>query len=182
MCRIHNIKIWSNTTDGYICRSLGDDGPSPSTVLSQYLGRAVHLILKGPTIRPLKPTTQFPVLQGSAVFQDGYPLLVTSVESLAEVQNKVTATAMGKSGWEIKGVNENEKWKQGEITMERFRPNLVVEGCRKPFEEDTWEDIIVGDEQSGGGQVTCVSKCGRCQVGEPPRCCFFVRSSIFHTT
>ncbi|CCA71324.1 hypothetical protein PIIN_05263 [Serendipita indica DSM 11827] len=165
--RLDDIQIWSHTTDGYICESLEQGGLDPSGALSKYLERDVLLIRKGPTTRHLKPTAAFPALQGSAVFQDGYPILVASEESLVDVQTKLSLSAAGVEGWKINGVAG--EW-TGELVMERFRPNVVVEGAGKPYAEEEWEEIsFTTTERSGRasseyGRMLLVSRCTRCQL------------------
>lgn len=55
--------------DGYICQSLDPTRPSPSDVLSDYLGKDVHLVMKGPRTRACLPTPTFPALKADHVFQ-----------------------------------------------------------------------------------------------------------------
>lgn len=76
-------------------------------------------------------------LEGDAVsFADGFPYLLTTAASLDELNHRAGTT----------------------LTMERFRPNLVVEGAT-PFEEDRWRLIRVGEV------VFRVAKpCARCLV------------------
>ena len=55
--------------DGYICQSVNPRDPSPSEILSDYMGKAVHLVMKGPRARPCDPTPLFPSLEATGVFQ-----------------------------------------------------------------------------------------------------------------
>ena len=55
--------------DGYVCQSLDPSKPSPSEILSNYLGKDVHLVMKGPGIRFCEPTPAFPSLKADHVFQ-----------------------------------------------------------------------------------------------------------------
>ena len=79
---------------GLICASLDPAGRTPSTILSQYFGKPVHLVMKGPKRRVCPPTHAFPDLEASSVFQDVYPFLVASEESLAEVGRVVRVRAV----------------------------------------------------------------------------------------
>ena len=57
---------------------------------------------------------------GQTGFSDGFPFLLTSQSSLVALNEKLSTP----------------------ITMERFRPNIVVDGCcNRPFDEDRWESI-----------------------------------------
>ena len=55
--------------DGYICQPLSPTDSSPSDVLSEYLGKSVHLMMKGPAPRSCPPTLDFPDLQAESVYQ-----------------------------------------------------------------------------------------------------------------
>jgi MOSC domain-containing protein len=69
-------------------------------------------------------------------FADGYPILLTSEESLADLNARLDTP----------------------IPMNRFRPNLVVRGC-EPFAEDTWSRISIGEIE-----MAIVKPCARCVV------------------
>jgi len=104
--------------DGYICETLDPTSPSPSEVLSKYFGRPVHLVVKGPKRRACGPTQTFPDLDASAVYQDGFPLLVTSDESLERVGDEINRWAGGGVGGEsIWGIDD--LWKTGRVPIER---------------------------------------------------------------
>lgn len=70
------------------------------------------------------------------LFSDGYPVLTASEASLADLNSRLDTP----------------------LSMDRFRPNLVVGGAR-PFEEDTWERYSVGSVRLRG-----VKPCSRCKV------------------
>lgn len=73
--------------DGYLVQSIFEDHhPTPSESFSEFLGKQVLLVMKGPQPRPLNGTESHPELQGTAAFQDGYPILVASEDSLADLQ------------------------------------------------------------------------------------------------
>jgi uncharacterized protein YcbX len=68
-------------------------------------------------------------------FADGYPILLATEESLADV----TARA-------------------GEpLAMSRFRPNIVVRGAARPHEEDAWRRVTVG-----AAAARVLKRCSRC--------------------
>lgn len=69
-------------------------------------------------------------------FADGYPILLTSEEGLQDLNSRL----------------------ESPVPMNRFRPNLVVRGA-KPFEEDAWNRIRVGDVE-----LAVVKPCARCEV------------------
>ena len=74
---------------------------------------------------------------------DGFPLLVISESSLAELNERLAAR-----GSET-------------IPMNRFRPNLVVSGA-PAFAEDAWQEIQVGGDT--GVRISIVKPCARCSI------------------
>ncbi len=89
--------------------------------------RLVHLARP----RPLNPTY---AREGEmTAFADGYPVTLATTASLRQLQDWVTETAAER---------------QAEVTqlaMDRFRPNLVVDGDLEPFAEDRWSRIRIGE-------------------------------------
>ncbi len=73
-------------------------------------------------------------------FADGYPLLIASEESLADLNARIVASG-GKP-----------------VTMDRFRANVVVAGCAA-FAEETWREFSIGSTGFRGAKP-----CTRCQV------------------
>lgn len=82
-----------------------------SLALSRFLEKPVHLVLKGPIPRKIDPTPEFPDLDSTTAFQDGYPLLVLSEESTVSV-DEYTQKHIGTQGIE-------EKWRTDKVTIER---------------------------------------------------------------
>jgi uncharacterized protein YcbX len=66
-------------------------------------------------------------------FADGYPLLLIGEGSLAEVNERLHDI-----------YHDEEYGEKLPLPMNRFRPNLVVQGS-DPFEEDGWSKIRVGE-------------------------------------
>lgn len=102
--------MWGNEIDGFICESTF--GRSPSKIMSDYFGRPVHLIVKGNTPRPCHPTDTFPELKATTCYQDGYPLLVLSEESIDVLHDEIRAR-VGTQGIE-------DKWSKQEFVIERY--------------------------------------------------------------
>ena len=69
-------------------------------------------------------------------FSDGYPLLLTTEESLVDLNRRLERPS----------------------SMLRFRPNLVLRGG-EPWEEDRWRVLDIG-----GVRVELVKPCARCSV------------------
>lgn len=152
--------------DGYVCQSLSGPYNTPSTVLSTYLGRDVHLMIKGPTPRTVPPALDYPDLQDTAKLQDGYPLLVASDESLVAFRHVVKDVAQKGEEAGVRGFDQ-KRWSEGTVEMERFRPNIVFGGAGVPFAEDYWRRIAISspkptDSERAELKITLISKCARC--------------------
>lgn len=157
--------MWGDSADGLVVPLLPSSSSpewsdSPSLWLSHFLGYEVRLIQFG----PLDPSTEgkrraFPIykdayLAGKAEqarmrsdpqpleWQDEYPLLVASQESLRDLQERIADAGKaedGSDGRGGRGVSEKmfsrEKWKEragkGEadwLNIRRFRANIVLRG------------------------------------------------------
>jgi uncharacterized protein YcbX len=69
----------------------------------------------------------------ATAFADAYPVTLASRASLRRLQDWVAETAV-----------ERGEQPRDPLPVERFRPNLVVEGDLEPFEEDGWRRVHVG--------------------------------------
>lgn len=136
------VKIWDIQTDGYLY------GPEVNEPFSRFLGRGVCLAYKGPTPRVLRGNGA-PQRLGrtqDTFFPDVHPVLIASEASLADLNSRLVA----------KG--------ERPITVERFRPNIIVKG-NVPWSEDTWKLVrLSGKEEDGPIDVDIVARCARCQV------------------
>jgi uncharacterized protein len=74
-------------------------------------------------------------------FADAYPYLLISEASLAGLNEKLLA--QGKSA----------------VTMQRFRPNLVIQGAIAPHAEDSWQQIQIGQ-----ARFDLPKLCDRCSI------------------
>ncbi len=70
----------------------------------------------------------------ATAFADAYPVTLASTASLGRLDDWVGETARDDRGEEPMGA----------LAVERFRPNLVVDGDLDPFEEDRWQRVQVG--------------------------------------
>jgi uncharacterized protein YcbX len=124
---------WS---EGMMAEHCGD---APAAWLSAALGLPCRLVRIGPAYRrPLKKAELHPGDQVS--FSNGYPLLAVSEASVGDVNRRIR---------EAGGVG---------VPMDRFRPNLVLEGCA-PYEEDSWRRVRVGTVR-----LRAAGPCARCPI------------------
>ena len=117
-----SVQIWKAETDGYLY------GDSVNQPFSGFLGRPVCLVYKGPTPRILRGNGSPEILGRTqdTFFPDVHPVTIASESSLAELSSRMAAKKT--AGIDIP------------ITMERFRPNIIVKG-NAPFTEDSWKLI-----------------------------------------
>jgi uncharacterized protein YcbX len=133
------VKIWDNDTDGWVYDE------AINAPFSTFLGRPVALVYKGPTPRVLKGNGA-PSLLGrvqTTGFPDVFPILIASEASLSELNSRLSR----------KGVDP--------ITVERFRPNIVIKG-ETPWSEDSWKTVRISGERPL--DLDIVARCARCQV------------------
>lgn len=101
--------------------------------LSEKLKQNVSLVyMDEHDLRPIKSAEEGEIVS----FADGYPILLTSKASLNDINSKLDTP----------------------ILMDRFRPNIVVDG-ELPFAEDNWQRIRVGENT-----FKVAKKCARCHV------------------
>ncbi len=107
---------------------------------SELIGEPVRLVyLADPTRRAPNPAFALPTDRVS--FADAYPLLVTTEDSLAAL-NDLIAAGPGRA--------------EGPVPMTRFRPSVVVAGSQ-PWAEDSWRRLRIGT-----AVFRCVKSCDRC--------------------
>jgi uncharacterized protein YcbX len=103
-------------------------------------GEPVRLVyLDDPTRR--RPNPRYSRDGDLVSFADGYPLLVTTESSLAELNELIAAGPLAA---------------EGPLPMRRFRPNVVVAGT-EPWAEDGWRLLEIGDVA-----FRAVKGCDRC--------------------
>lgn len=125
--------VWRDT-----CRGI-DAGDQAANWLSTFLGVSVRLVrMADDFVRPVD--SKYAVDPAQVGFADGYPLLLASTASLDDLNTRLEARGKIR------------------LPMNRFRPNLVVEGGA-PFEEDTWRQIRVGEIV-----FDVVKPCARCKT------------------
>lgn len=108
--------------------------PAAGAWFGAMLGVAVRLVhLDDPRRRPTDP--RYGLDTDVVSFADGFPLLLTTQESLDDLNHLIDGPAPA---------------------MTRFRPNVVVAGA-PAWAEDGWQRIRIGDSS-----FRAVKRCGRC--------------------
>lgn len=111
-------------------------GPAADTWLEAVLGRPCRLFYMDDPARARPVDPAFSEANDRVTFADGFPVLLTSATSLADLNSRLPEP----------------------IGMDRFRPNLVVEGL-PAWAEDGWRRLRVG-----GAVFDIVKPCARCVV------------------
>ncbi|MEM9384397.1 MAG: MOSC N-terminal beta barrel domain-containing protein [Pseudomonadota bacterium] len=124
-----DVAIWDDTVGA--C----DAGEEAAAWLSARLERPLRLVyLPDDARRPVDPTY---AKDGETVsLADGYPLLLVSAAALDELNARLEAP----------------------VGLDRFRPNLVVDGCAAHAEDD-WRRLRIGEMT-----LTVAKPCDRCTV------------------
>ena len=128
------VQVWD---DSVIAADCGD---AAATWFSDVLGSPCRLVrFRRGVVRPTsaKWTGGVPA---ETRFADGYPLLLVGAASLADLNARLAAAG------------------RAPLPMNRFRPNLVVDGI-EAFEEDYLESI-----EAGGLALKPVKPCARCPM------------------
>ncbi len=112
--QIINSTIWQDQCDA---RSISTEADQ---WLSDFLKLDCRLVYQpDEAIRPVDPHYGQPT--DKVAFSDGFPFLIISENSLVALNNEM----------------------QLNLSMARFRPNLVISGC-PAYEEDSWREISIG--------------------------------------
>jgi uncharacterized protein YcbX len=130
------VTIWKDSGVGAV-----DQGDEVAQWFSDYVGRAVRLVrFADDYVRQV--SQQYAPRESDQVgFADGYPFLIISEDSLADLNARLEAQ------------------QQEALPMNRFRPNIVVRDAGEPYAEDTWRTIRVGDVL-----FDLVKPCARCAI------------------
>ena len=107
-----SVTIWSDevVADAY--------NGSINLEVSEIIGVPVALVRMPYQGRPISD----PRADGHVSFADGFPFLLSNMQSLAELNSRLVEP----------------------VTMSHFRANIVIDG-EAPYQEDDWEKVTIGD-------------------------------------
>lgn len=125
-----NVSIWNSVST---CHLIDDN--IIDEWISNFCGETIRLVyMADDDIREVN--NKYGKSGDIVSFADGYPILVTNYESLVDLNQRL----------------------EKPVKMNRFRPNLVVDGGQ-PWEEDNWRKIRIGET------ILRIAKpCARCIV------------------
>jgi hypothetical protein len=132
------VRVWDDVVKAY------DMGALAAQWFSDFLGRKLRLARFDPEEQRLSDPQWTGTLKAENQFADGFPLLVANQASLDELNGRLAAQGAAP------------------VPMQRFRPNLVLQGLQ-PWDEDHIDEI---DITTAEGVVTLrlVKPCTRCSI------------------
>lgn len=132
------VRIWDDEVAAF------DMGSLAAQWFSDFLGRRVRLVRFDPDQQRLSSRHWTGAIEAQNAFSDGYPLLVVSTASLAEVNRRLQLAG------------------HDAVSMARFRPNIVVGGLDAHGEDHL--DEIRFDTPDGPVRLKLVKPCARCPI------------------
>jgi uncharacterized protein len=128
------VRLWDDTLPAYDC------GAAAAAWFTQFLGAPCKLVRFDPRVERLANPSWTGGLAAPTLFSDGYPLLVLSLASLADLNARLAA--IGRAA----------------LPMNRFRPNLVIDGV------DAFEEDYAAALRLGTSVLKPVKPCPRCPI------------------
>jgi uncharacterized protein YcbX len=128
------VKVWSDEVAAY------DMGNLAAQWFSDFLRKPVRLVRFDPEQKRLSHKRWTGDVDAENTFTDGFPILVASEASLAELNRRLKEP----------------------VTMARFRPNLVLSGLEAHGEDQL--DEIRFDTPEGPVRLKLVKPCSRCPI------------------
>lgn len=131
-------RVWSDVVKAY------DMGALAAQWFTDFLGQPARLVRFDPEQQRLADMKWTGGVAAETAFADAFPLLVANAGSLADVNARLAA----------RGTQA--------ITMQRFRPNLVISGLPSWDEDHVDEIVLQADE--GPVRLKLVKPCVRCSI------------------
>jgi hypothetical protein len=128
------VKVWDDVVDAV------DEGDYVAQWFSDFLGRPARLVKLHPDARRLAAMGRVRVVPATHRFADAFPLLVVGQASLDDLNLRLA------------GADATQ------VRMNRFRPNLVLEGLAAYAEDRI--DTLVAD----GIELRAMRPCVRCEI------------------
>jgi uncharacterized protein len=128
------VQVWDDRVKAYDCDATTADW------FSNAIGVPCRLVRFHPDARRVASPKWTGRIEAPTLFPDAYPVLVAGSASLADLNQKLVAAG------------------RAELPMNRFRPNLVIDGM-EAFDEDFVQSFGLG-----AAQLKPVKPCARCAV------------------
>jgi uncharacterized protein YcbX len=127
---LRTVRVWRDD-----CRGI-DEGDIAAAWVGAVIGRECRLVRFAADQRRLSDRRWTGELEAENRFSDGFPVLIIGAASLAELNSRLRTP----------------------LPMNRFRPNLVLEGLA-PFDEDRIDELYDGELR-----LKLVKPCTRCVI------------------
>jgi uncharacterized protein YcbX len=131
------VNLWGDEVSAF------DMGPIAAQWFSDFLGRKLRLVRFDPDHQRLSSMKWTDGVAAPNQFADGFPVLVISEASLAGLNGRLVAAG------------------HAAVTMERFRPNIVLAGLEAHDEDRVDLLHVAADEEV---QLRPVKPCARCPI------------------
>jgi uncharacterized protein YcbX len=130
--------VWDDEVAAY------DMGDLCAQWFSDFLGRPLRLVRFDPEQKRLSNHRWTGTLDAENGFTDGFPVLVSSVAAIDELNRRLRSQGLP------------------DVTMARFRPNLVLDGL-DAHGEDALDEIAFATDD-GPVRIKLVKPCARCPI------------------
>ena len=132
------VRVWDDEVAAY------DMGDLCAQWFTDFLARPVRLVRFDPEQKRQSERRWSGAIEVENAFADGFPMLVTSTAGLDELNRRLVPQG------------------HAAVTMDRFRPNLVLDGLDAHGEDAL--DEVVFDTEDGPVRLKLVKPCGRCPI------------------
>lgn len=149
------VQVWNDIVKAW------DMGDLAAQWFSDFLATPVRVVRFDPDERRLADRAWTGEHEAPVEFADGFPLLVASADSLADLNRRLAAAG------------------HAPVAMARFRPNLVLQGL-EPWDEDLIDELTVATAE-GAVRLKLVKPCGRCIVPNVDPASGEVQPQVFDT-
>ncbi|WKB54618.1 MOSC domain-containing protein [Eleftheria terrae] len=133
------VRLWNEMVRAY------DMGDLAAQWFSDFLGRPLRLVRYDPEHKRLSDAAWTDGREAENQFSDGFPYLVVSQSSVDELNRRLQARG------------------QAPVSVERFRPNIVISGDLDPNAEDYFDELQIETPQ-GLVRLQMCKPCTRCNI------------------
>jgi len=131
-------QVWDDVVKAF------DMGALAAQWFTDFLGRPARLVRFDPEQQRLADMKWTGGVAAETAFSDGFPLLVANAASLADFNARLAARGTAP------------------VTMQRFRPNLVLSGLQS-WDEDHVDELVLQTDE-GPVRLKLVKPCTRCSI------------------
>ena len=131
------VRVWGDEVEAW------DMGDVAAQWFTDFLGRKLRLVRFDPEVKRASSMEWTGGVEVLNQFSDGFPLLVTSEGSMAELNRRLRESG------------------HAEVGVERFRPNIVLEGL-EANDEDRLDIVSIAADRAV--QLKLVKPCVRCTI------------------